>query len=32
MEVDAIMAQVPKGKLITINEIRQILAKNTRPL
>ncbi|MFH1614734.1 MAG: hypothetical protein ABIG61_06595 [Planctomycetota bacterium] len=27
MEVDAIMAKVPKGKLITINEIRQILAK-----
>lgn len=26
-EVDAIMAKVPKGKLITINEIRQILAK-----
>ena len=27
VEVDAIMKQVPKGKLITINEIRQILAK-----
>lgn len=27
IEVDAIMAKVPKGKLITINEIRQILAK-----
>ena len=27
IEVDAIMAQVPKGKLITINKIRQILAK-----
>ncbi|MHC4069215.1 MAG: MGMT family protein [Planctomycetota bacterium] len=26
-EVDAIMRKVPKGKLITINEIRQILAK-----
>lgn len=26
IEVDAIMAKVPKGKLITINEIRQILA------
>ena len=25
--VDAIMRKVPKGKLITINEIRQILAK-----
>jgi alkylated DNA nucleotide flippase Atl1 len=27
IEVDEIMRQVPKGKLITINEIRQILAK-----
>ena len=27
LEVDAIMKQVPKGKLITINEIRQIVAK-----
>ena len=27
IEVDAIMKKVPKGKLITINEIRQILAK-----
>lgn len=27
IEVDAIMAKVPKGKLITINQIRQILAK-----
>jgi len=27
MEVDEIMAKVPKGKLITINEIRQIVAK-----
>lgn len=27
LEVDAIMRKVPKGKLITINEIRQILAK-----
>ena len=27
MEVDAIMQRIPKGKLITINEIRQILAK-----
>jgi len=26
-EVDAIMQRVPKGKLITINEIRQTLAK-----
>jgi len=26
LEVDAIMRQVPKGKLITINEIRRILA------
>mgnify|MGYP003795363341 FL=1 len=26
LEVDAIMAKVPRGKLITINEIRQILA------
>jgi len=26
-EVDAIMKKVPKGKLITINEIRKILAK-----
>jgi len=26
IEVDAIMKKVPKGKLITINEIRQILA------
>jgi alkylated DNA nucleotide flippase Atl1 len=27
MEVDAIMRKVPKGKLITINEIRAFLAK-----
>jgi len=27
IEVDEIMKKVPKGKLITINEIRQILAK-----
>lgn len=27
IQVDAIMKKVPKGKLITINEIRQILAK-----
>jgi len=27
VEVDQIMRKVPKGKLITINEIRQILAK-----
>lgn len=27
IEVDEIMSKVPKGKLITINEIRQILAK-----
>ncbi len=27
-EVDAIMKKVPKGKLITINEIREILAKH----
>ncbi len=27
VEVDAIMKKVPTGKLITINEIRQILAK-----
>jgi hypothetical protein len=27
IEVDEIMCKVPKGKLITINEIRQILAK-----
>src|SRR6185312_5398233 len=26
-EVDAVMKRVPRGKLITINEIRQILAK-----
>lgn len=26
-EVDAIMKKVPKGKLITINEIRKVLAK-----
>ena len=26
-EVDAIMKKVPKGKLITINEIRQVIAK-----
>jgi hypothetical protein len=30
MEVDEIMKRVPKGKLITINEIRGILAKNHR--
>jgi hypothetical protein len=27
IEVDEIMRKVPKGKLITINEIRQVLAK-----
>lgn len=27
VEVDAIMRRVPKGKLVTINEIRQFLAK-----
>jgi hypothetical protein len=27
LQVDAIMKKVPKGKLITINEIREILAK-----
>ena len=27
LEVDAIMKKVPRGKLITINQIRQILAK-----
>ncbi len=27
LEVDEIMRKVPKGKLITINEIRQLLAK-----
>ena len=27
IEVDAIMKKVPKGKLITINEIRQVLAR-----
>jgi len=27
LEVDELMGKVPKGKLITINEIRQILAK-----
>jgi len=27
IEVDGIMAKVPKGKLITINEIRQMLAR-----
>ena len=27
MEVDEIMRKVPKGKLITINEIREVLAK-----
>lgn len=30
IQVDAIMKKVPKGKLITINEIRQILAKKNR--
>jgi alkylated DNA nucleotide flippase Atl1 len=29
-EVDEIMRQVPKGKLITINQIREILAKKHR--
>ncbi|MBX7157940.1 MAG: MGMT family protein [Verrucomicrobiae bacterium] len=29
-EVDAVMRRVPKGKLITINEIRQKLAKQHR--
>ena len=27
LEVDAVMKKVPKGKLITINEIRKVLAK-----
>jgi hypothetical protein len=27
MEVDEIMRQVPEGKLITINQIREMLAK-----
>lgn len=27
IEVDGVMKKVPKGKLITINEIRQVLAK-----
>lgn len=27
MEVDALMRRVPKGKLVTINEIREALAK-----
>ena len=27
IEVDEIMRQVPKGKLITINQIREIVAK-----
>ena len=27
LEVDEIMRQVPEGKLITINQIREILAK-----
>ena len=27
LEVDGIMKQVPEGKLITINQIREILAK-----
>lgn len=31
IEVDEIMRQVPKGKLITISEIRQKLAKNHGP-
>ena len=30
MEVDEIMKRVPKGKLITVNEIRNILAKKHR--
>jgi CO dehydrogenase/acetyl-CoA synthase alpha subunit len=30
LEVDEIMRKVPKGKLITINEIREILAKKHR--
>jgi alkylated DNA nucleotide flippase Atl1 len=30
LEVDAIMRQVPKGKLITINEIRVVLARKHR--
>jgi hypothetical protein len=29
-DVDAIMKRVPKGKLITINEIRAIVAKNNK--
>ncbi len=29
LEVDAIMRQVPKGKLITINEIRIVLRAST---
>lgn len=27
MEVDEIMKQVPKGKVITINQIREVVAK-----
>ena len=27
MEVDEIMRQVPRGKLITINQIREVVAK-----
>ncbi len=27
MEVDEIMRQVPKGKVITINQIREVVAK-----
>lgn len=30
IEVDEIMRKVPKGKLITINEIREVLAKKHR--
>ena len=30
LEVDEIMRQVPRGRLITINQIRQMLAKRHR--
>ena len=30
MEVDGIMRQVPRGKLVTINQIREVLAKRHR--
>lgn len=32
IEVDEVMRKVPKGKLATINHIRQVLAKNTKQL